>query len=92
MLLLGRFLCGVGCRYWGFCIGSKRSKADVNEAIPLMQILSPRWASERMSLAPSIVRDVPPPPAVLVSRGSSEDTAVRTLYQVSVWYLIQSDS
>lgn len=40
-----------------------------------MQMLSPRWASFRMSAASSMVADVPPPPLEVVSRGSKAEIA-----------------
>ena len=46
--------------------------------VPLMLMLSPRWASSRME-AQEMVREVPPPPAVLSSCGWRAVTAVLRL-------------
>lgn len=43
---------------------------------PLTEMLSPRWASSRISAALEMVREVPPPPVVVSSWGISEETAV----------------
>lgn len=43
--------------------------------VPLMLMLSPRWASSRME-GQEMVRDVPPPPAEVSSWGWREVTAV----------------
>ena len=47
--------------------------------VPLMEMLSPRCASERMLLLQVIVREVPPPPPDVSSWGSRAVTAVRGL-------------
>lgn len=43
--------------------------------VPLTDMLSPSWQSPRMSEAPEMVREVPPPPLAVVSSCSSLDTA-----------------
>ena len=43
--------------------------------IPFTAILSPRWASVRISSQSEIVSEVPPPPLAEVSRGSRAVTA-----------------
>lgn len=43
---------------------------------PLTEILSPRWASPRISAALVIVREVPPPPVEVSSWGINDETAV----------------
>ena len=43
--------------------------------VPLMLMLSPRWASERMSAQSLIVREVPPPPEEVASCVSRAETA-----------------
>lgn len=44
--------------------------------LPFTLMLSPRWASARISSQFAMVNDVPPPPLDEVSRGSREVTAV----------------
>ena len=43
--------------------------------VPFMLILSPKWASVRMSAQLEIVREVPPPPAAVSSWASRAVTA-----------------
>lgn len=43
--------------------------------LPFTLMLSPRCASVRISAQSEIVREVPPPPLALVSRGSRDVTA-----------------
>ncbi len=43
---------------------------------PLMEMLSPIWASVKMSAASETVREVPPPPELVVSRASRAETAM----------------
>ena len=43
--------------------------------VPFMLILSPKWASARMSAHLEIVREVPPPPAAVSSWASRAVTA-----------------
>lgn len=56
---------------------SSRHKADkrYKSDIPLMLILSPRWASVRISAQSEIIREVPPPPLDVSSCFSREETA-----------------
>ena len=49
---------------------------EVEEDAPLMEMLSPIWASVKMSAASETVREVPPPPELVVSRASRAETAV----------------
>ena len=54
-------------------------EVDVKEVmvrqVPLMLMLSPRWASVRIEAQLEMVREVPLPPAVVVSRGWRAVTA-----------------
>ena len=45
-------------------------RAVMVRQVPLILILSPRWASERISVQSPIVREVPPPPPSVSSRCS----------------------
>ena len=51
------------------------SRAVMVRQVPLILMLSPRWASVRMEAQEPIVREVPPPPPWVSSRWERERTA-----------------
>ena len=55
---------------WDLCV-------YVQDSVPFTAMLSPRWASVRISSQLVMVKDVPPPPLAEVSRGSRDETAGR---------------
>jgi hypothetical protein len=63
-------MCGVEC--WGVVVVMLERMVD---PVPFTLMLSPRWASVRISSQLVMVNEVPPPPLAEVSRGSSEETA-----------------
>lgn len=56
--------------------GGWEGRSVIVRQVPFTQILSPSLAFCRTSPASDIVKDVPPPPDVEMSRGSSAVTAV----------------
>jgi len=50
-------------------------KAVMVRQVPFTLMLSPRWASERISAQSTIVREVPPPPVSVSSCFSRMETA-----------------
>lgn len=69
-------------------IGKKRrtTKGEEGGGRPLTEILSPRWASPRISAASVMVREVPPPPVAVSSWGTNDKTAAECSELVFYFY------